>query len=182
MDKKIFLTARLKIETADLSDLAALEKIDAECDEYFSFDPPCETNHSCPLKECIVNGDLPPGGRRENYYFFKVLHGDSLVGFLAYYLGHPHPGAAYISVLYIAREYRARGFGSELAAYLTQYFRSLGMTEIRLHVSLRNTMGLKFWVRAGFDRIVRVEPHGNLLPGAFAGVELLRNMYVEPMA
>jgi len=165
-------TKRLEIKKAGLVDLPELETVEQECDIYFSFDPPCEENHTSSIRDCLLNGDLPPNGVKENYHFLTVQHDKNLIGFLAYYLGYPHNTAAYISVLYISEAQRSSGFGSEVVGCLVEHFKALGMREIRLHVSLRNTTAMRFWVEKGFDRIVKVRGAGNLLPGAFAGIEL----------
>jgi len=159
-----------------MEDLPELEPIDQECDAYFAFDPPSGDNHSCPLEECLTAGDLPPGGVRENYYFHCVRQDGKLIGFLAYYLGYPAKDAAYLSVLYIAQAYRRQGIGAKVLAAVTQMLLAARMREIQLHVSLRNVTALRFWVRQGFDRIMDVECHGNLLPGAFAGIELMKEI------
>ena len=62
------LTKRLVMSLANLDDLPDLEIIEKECDEYFSFDPPRSENYSCPIKDCITIGDIPPEGKREIYY------------------------------------------------------------------------------------------------------------------
>ena len=56
--------------------------------------------------------------------------------------------------------------------HIIEHLKTLGMIEVRLHVSLGNTTALCFWVKEGFNRIVKVQCKGNLLPGAFAGIEL----------
>jgi hypothetical protein len=57
------------VTLANLDDLVELETIEKECIEYFSFDPKCEENHTLSIKECLTNGDIPPDGKKENYYF-----------------------------------------------------------------------------------------------------------------
>ena len=160
---------------ATLDDFAALEPIDKECDAYFLFDPPNEDNHSCPLEKCLTEGDLPPGGVKENYYFYCLRQDSALVGFLAFYLGYPDKETAYLSVLYIAQAHRGQGIGTQ-ALQAIQAMLPVYIKEIRLHVSLRNATALCFWVRQGFDRIMNVECGGNLLPGIFGGIELMKTL------
>ena len=166
------ITDTLLINLANLSDLEELEILEKACIEYFSFDPPSENNHSASIRQCLTEGDLPPRGTKENYYFFTIRQNKVIIGFLAFYLGHPHNRSAYISVLYIAEQHRQNGLGSEIIKALIEYLKSLNIKEIRLHVSLRNTTGLLFWVKKGFDHITKVECNGNLLPNTFAGIEL----------
>jgi len=45
---------------------------------------------------------------------------------------------------------------------------------IKTHCSLRNALPLRFWVKNGFDRITEVECTGNLYPGHFWGLGLMK--------
>ena len=55
-------TKKLVMTLANINDLPELEDIEKECDKYFLFDPQCENNHSCTIKECLTVGDIPIGG------------------------------------------------------------------------------------------------------------------------
>ena len=78
--------------------------------------------------------------------------------------------------MYIAEKQRGAGLGSKIVQYIAEQMKVCGATEIRLHCSVRNTTGLRFWIKEGFDRIVLVQCDGNFLPGTFAGVELRRDL------
>jgi GNAT superfamily N-acetyltransferase len=161
---------------ATLDDLPELEPIDKECDENFTYDPECELNHDLSLKECLTIGDLPPGGKKENYRFYCIRHNDTLIGFVSYYLGYGEADTAYICVLYIKETHRKDGAGAEILEALIEKFKTLQMKEVRLHCSLRNALGLRFWVRNGFERIITVECDGNLYPENFGGLELAQKI------
>ena len=170
------ITNNFIILQADISDLEEFKQIEEECNQYFSFDPQCEDNHSVPIKECLTTGDLPPGGTKENYYFFGIRQDNELIGFMAYYLGYPEKDIAYLSVLYIGDRYRKNGIGSEIVNAVVHKLKAIGINEIRLHVSLRNVTALHFWVKQQFDKIVKVECTGNLISSNFAGIELQRKL------
>lgn len=167
-------TKRLIMALADMNDLPELEKIEKECDKYFSFDPKCENNHSCSIKECLTVGDIPPGGKKENYYFYCIWQNGILIGFLDYYLEYQQKDTVYLTSVYIKEAYRKNGIGSEILEALIQKFCTAHIKKIRLHVSLRNATAIRFWVKNGFDHIVDVECNGNILPGNFGGIELIR--------
>ncbi len=167
-------TKRLTMTLADMNDLAELESIEKECDGYFLFDPPCEDNHSCTIKECLTVGDIPLGGKKENYYFYCIRQDDIIIGFMAYYLEYHQKDTAYLSVLYIKEEYRENGIGAEIVEALTQKLITAQIRKIRLHVSLRNATAIRFWVKNGFDKIVDVQCNGNLFPKNFGGIELVK--------
>jgi len=172
-------TERLLLTLADINDLPALERIEKECDDYFDFDPACENNHNCPLNECLTMGDIPPGVdkedfKKDNYFFYCVWQNDDLIGFLTYYLEYKQKDTAYLSVLYIKESCRRNGVGAEIIKSLEEQLSRAGFKAIRLHCSLRNATGLRFWAKNGFDRIVDIQCDGNLYPENFGGVELMK--------
>jgi ribosomal protein S18 acetylase RimI-like enzyme len=167
-------TRRLNMTLGEIHDLAELEPIEKECERYFSFDPKCKENHSCPIKECLTVGDIPVDGKKENYYFFCIRQNNIMIGFLDYYLGYQQKDVAYFSSIYIVEKYRNNGIGKEIVDAIINIFSLAGIKEVRLHVSLRNATALKFWVKQGFDHIINVECNGNILPGNFGGIELMK--------
>jgi ribosomal protein S18 acetylase RimI-like enzyme len=173
---KCIETKRLVILSADISDLEDLRQLEKECDLYFAFDPQCENNHSASIQDCLTVGDLPPGGTKENYYFYKIQQNNILIGFMAYYIGYPYKNIAYLSDFYIGSKYRRYGMGSEIVDAIADVFKPMGINEIRLCVSLRNATALQFWVKHKFDCITKVECTGNLTSDKFAGIELQRKL------
>jgi ribosomal protein S18 acetylase RimI-like enzyme len=170
------VTNRLVMTLASLSDLPELEIIERECDEYFLFDPPCDENHSCSLKDCITIGDIPEDGKKENYYFYCIRQNGIVIGFLAYYLEHQKKDTAYLSVIYVNERNRKNGIGNEILESVVNVLSSLKIKEIRTHVSLKNIDSLKFFVRQGFNRIINIEGKGILFPENFAGIELSKEI------
>ena len=99
-----------------------------------------------------------------------------LIGFLDYYLEFKEKDTAYFSSIYIKETYRKNGIGKEIIDVIINKFSSIGIKEIHLHVSLRNAMAINFWVKQGFNHIINVEYNGNLLPGNFGGIELMKKI------
>jgi len=178
------ITKRLVLTSGSLDDLPALAEIDAECGRYFAFDPPCgahEDNHDCPLEECLTIGDIPPGVEkqeytRENYHFYCIRQGGALVGFLSFYLEYQRKDTAYLCVLYIKEACRSIGLGAEIIEALARNLAAAGFRTIKTHCSLRNALGLRFWVKNGFDYITEVKCTGNLYPGEFGGLGLMKTL------
>ena len=172
-------TKRLTMTRAKLSNLPALEEIERECDEYFQFDTPSAAEHNRSLRECMTIGDIIPGisedqYARENYVLYCIWLDGQLIGWLAYYLEYQQKDTAYLSLLYIKKSCRASGFGAEIVDALTQKLATAKYTKIKTHCSLRNALSLRFWVKNGFDRITEVECEGNLVPGNFGGLGLMK--------
>jgi len=184
MSAREIKTERLVLSLGSLDDLPTLEEIDGECGRYFDFDPPSgahEDNHDCPLEECLTVGDIPPGVERqdynrENFYFYCIRQGGALIGFLSFYLEYQRKDTAYLCVLYIREACRSIGLGAEIIEALARNLAAAGFKTIRTHCSLRNALGLRFWVKNGFDRITEVECSGNLYPGKFGGLGLMKNL------
>lgn len=91
-----------------------------------------------------------------------------------YYLEYQQKDTVYLTSVYIKEAYRKNGIGSEILEALIQKFCTAHIKKIRLHVSLRNATAIRFWVKNGFDHIVDVACNGNILPGNFGGIELIR--------
>jgi len=167
----------LVITLANLGDLPELEIIESECDRYFSFDPPCKENHSRSLKECIEVGDIPFGGKRDNYHIYCIRHDNIIIGFFAYYLEYENiKDMAYISVIYIKNDYRQKGIGDKIIEIIVNKLKSINIKEIRTHISLRNISSLRFFVKHGFDRIIHIDGDGILYPEKFGGMEISRRV------
>jgi ribosomal protein S18 acetylase RimI-like enzyme len=177
-------TERLLLTPAKPSDLPALEEIEKECDEYFKFDPPCAAEFNRSLRECLATGDNIPGistldYRKESFYLYCIRENDAIIGWLSVYLDYLQKGGAYLSVLYIKEACRRRGVGAEIIEALTRKLLSTQYKTIRLHCSLRDATALRFWVKNGFDRILDVECDGNLHPGNFGGLELMKKLDIS---
>ena len=175
-------TNRMVLTPGAIGDLPALAEIDEECGRYFAFDPPSaehEDNHDCPLEECLTTGDIPPGVakedyKRENYCFYCIWQDGALIGFLSYYLEYQQADTAYLCVLYIKEACRSSGLGAEIIEALAQTLAAAGFNAIKTHCSLRNALALRFWFKNGFNHITEVECTGNLYPGEFGGLGLMK--------
>ena len=159
---------------AGINDLPLLEKIEKECDEYFSFDPQGGLNHNCSLEECLTVGDIPTSVNKndfkKNYFFYCIWQDDMLIGFLSYYLAYQQKDTVYLSLLYIKESHRKKGVGTEILEALIMKFSNAQFKIVRIHCSLRNSMGLRFWVNNGFNHIIDVTCNGNLFPENFGGI------------
>lgn len=174
-------TKRLVLTLATQDDLPALEELERECDAYFTFDPPSGAEQNRSLRECLRVGDIIPGisdedYRRENYHLYCVRKDGALVGWVSFYLEYHEKDAVYLSVAYLKEVFRASGIGTEIMQALECRFAAAGFKTMRTHCSLRNALSMKFLVKHGLDRIVDVECDGNLRPGNFGGIELMKTL------
>ena len=166
-------TENLVIRTAQHQDLPALNKVHEQVVKYFSFDP---AHVSVTPEQCLNEGDLPPGGVKENYEMLAICDNDEVIGNIDVYRGFPAEDIAYISLLFLDENKRKHGYGRQVVNAVCNHLMNSGFSEARVAVSLRNWPGLKFWQRCGFDTITRVAGDSSFSPEGYASMELKRTL------
>ena len=159
------------LKKSSKDELAFLNDLQNKCINYFSFDPEGSLN-DVSMEECLENGDLPPGGVKENFSMYSVYYRDKIIGYFDTYRGFPKEDIAYISIFFLDEDNRKQGFGKEIVEELCKYFKSIGFIKVRLGVSLRNWTGLSFWFKNGFCKITNVRCDGNCTDENYGVVEL----------
>jgi GNAT superfamily N-acetyltransferase len=167
---------RLILTLSNINEIKELENIERECKLYFSFDPKNESNPDWSIKDCILKKDVPNNCRSENYYFFSIGYEETIIGFFDFCLNYMDKNILYISTLYILEKFRKKGFGQEIIETVVKNISEIGIKEIQIHCSLRNSLGLQFWIKQGFNQIIEVECDGNLFPENFGGIKLKKNI------
>lgn len=109
-------------------------------------------------QSAIEHHILPPGGSRARARTFLVRarHDGEVVGVLGYYAGYPDEATLYISQLFLRPRWQGQGMGREIMAELEAHAARARVREIRLGVDPGNWSALRFWVRAGYDRITQL--------------------------
>ncbi|MDK8192647.1 GNAT family N-acetyltransferase [Paenibacillus sp. UMB7766-LJ446] len=128
------------------------------------------------VRTCFEKGDLPPGGRLENYRIqtIRTSKENKSIGVLSLYHGYPKEDSVYLEFLYIHSETQKQGYGQEMMHALTQLFSELGYMEIRINVALKNWPALRFWTKSGFDQISRIYGDLEHSDKTFANMELIK--------
>jgi len=170
------ISKRLIMTLSYINEINELENIEKECKSYFSFDPKNEKNPDWSIKDCILKKDIPSNCRSEDYYFFSIRHENTIIGFLDFCLNYMDKNILYISTLYILEKYRRKGLGQEIIETIVKNITEIEIKEIQIHCSLRNSLGLQFWVKQGFNQIIEVECDGNLYPKNFGGIKLKKKI------
>ena len=166
------ISKRLVMTLSNIMELNELEIIERECKEYFSFDPKNENNPDWSIKDCILKNNIPDNCEKQNYFFFSIRYKDKVIGFLDICLEYMEKDILYLSTIYILGKFRKNGFGQEIIETIIEKFSENGIKEIQIHCSLRNSLGLQFWVKQGFNHILEVECDGNLFIENFGGIKL----------
>lgn len=84
-------------------------------------------------------------------YFLITDENDKAVAVLDYALGYPDDKTVFIGLLVVDKVFQGQGIGRALIMEQLRYFRSIGMTKVRLGVLNNNSAGLAFWQRLGFE-------------------------------
>ena len=96
-----------------------------------------------------------PGAMRKRYL------NDEFAGLIDCDVQHGvHAGYGWISLLYLTKEFRGKGYGIQLLARAIVLYKQLGRHSIRLHAAPSNTKALEFYRREGFS-LLQTEPTAN---------------------
>ena len=94
---------------------------------------------------CYRKGDLPPGGKKENYKMqsIKLKQLDNkLIGIICIYHGYSRDDNIYITSMCIKNDYKKNGFGQKIIEQLINKLEVLGYKEIKINVSFKNWLAL----------------------------------------
>lgn len=109
------------------------------------------------IYKCITEGDLPPvpDATKENYRFKSIYlkENKNLIGFTDMYYGFPSVDTVWISLFIVDKDFRKKGYAQETVNYISKECTKIGYKKIGIGVHLKNWRGLRFWTKAGFDRV-----------------------------
>ena len=152
-------TERLVAQDSTLDDAPRLKQVVEEAIPEIRGWPSEGDEPERPMSSVLVEPPLPPNGSKELFRMESVRVKDTslLMGLLATYHGFPAADVFWIHTLAISPEYQGQGYGPELIRGLSHEVEQLGMySRMQLYVYLKNWRALRFWTRAGFDRVVEI--------------------------
>lgn len=110
--------------------------------------------------KCLTEGDLPPlPNAHKDYYRLKSIYlkdSEKLIGFFDLYFGFPTIKTVWISIFVLDQEYRKNGYGQEIIEFISAEVRKTEFMKIGIGVHLKNWPALRFWTKAGFDKILGI--------------------------
>ena len=112
-----------------------------------------------PIQAALVGDVLPPNGSKElsRLQSIRLCLTGQLIGFLGVYHGFPDAETLWIVVIAIHPSFQRQGYGSELMGELSRLVARLEpFTRMRGFICHENLPSLRFFVQAGFDRIVTI--------------------------
>lgn len=171
-------TERLIIRDANLYDVDRLQEIYMQSQksaEGWTRDDELTPDY---ILNGVNKGHLPPNGRKEFYKIQVITHKDSMeiMGFTEFYHGYPDKEVLYIATLLLCKDYRNNHYGQEVINELCKRARDLEFHQARLGVTLRNWLGIYFWTKLGFDKIIKFCGDKVLAKDSFATLELGRDL------
>ena len=128
-----------------------------------------------PILSILKDGDLPPNGSKEFFRLqsIRLVSTHQLIGYLEMYHGYPTADVFWIGMFGIDPQFHGQHYGQELINRLIELVRELqGYSKIGLGVALKNWPAIRFWVNAGFDRIIKISGDKTYSKDTFAFLSL----------
>lgn len=107
--------------------------------------------------------DAEKAVRKNPLSLMKVCYGEEFAGIIELdTVRASDKGAGWVSLLYLASDYRGHSMGIQLVGHAVSVYRALGRSSLQLHVSEDNKSALAFYEKFGFTHIGT--ENGNLCP------------------
>lgn len=151
-------TERLVIRDALLDeDLEGLQKLWESTAYLGEYDGHPE-RHDDDMYKNLTEGDLPPGGSQERFRVqpFFVKEGSQMAGYISLYHGYPDNDTIWLTFFCVDASIQNLGFGHEVIRQLATEATKAGFQRLKLPVALKNWRAIRFWSKAGFDKIAAV--------------------------
>ncbi|MTI66820.1 MAG: GNAT family N-acetyltransferase [Firmicutes bacterium] len=132
------------------------------------------------IEKCIKEGDLPPiKGAKVEFYKIKSIYlkdNEKLIGFLEVYHGYPSLNSFFLSTFVINPKYQKNGYAQEVIEYISKEVKNLDYERICIGVYLKNWKALRFWTKAGFDKILGIYGDKNYSENTYAFIGLEKRL------
>lgn len=130
------------------------------------------------IRKCLVEGNLPPGGKLDLYRIqtIKVSDSQEPIGIISLYHGYPVEQSLYLEFLYIHKDIQEQGFGQEVIQRFASLVFELGYKEIRINVSTKNWPALRYWIKSGFNKVNGIYGDLEYSETNFSNVELMMTL------
>ncbi|WP_349514943.1 GNAT family N-acetyltransferase [Leuconostoc suionicum] len=94
---------------------------------------------------------LPDGLNTPNNFFFSIINGDNVIGYIWLGPDSENKNIAFIFDFEIYDAYQNNGFGSQTISLASTKAKTLGFTSIGLHVFGTNSRAIHVYEKAGFE-------------------------------
>jgi diamine N-acetyltransferase len=168
-------TKQLIVEDSKLEENLELQRVDDSCTYINEWTGLSEQ----PILSILKDGDLPPNGSKEFFRLqsVRLAATHQMVGYLELYHGYPSIDVLWIGMFGLDPQFQGHGYGQELINRLCELVGEMtGYSKIGLGVALKNWPAIRFWVNAGFDRIVKISGDKVYSNSSFAFLGLEKNL------
>lgn len=166
----------LIVQSATMNELDKMNQAHKEAQTYFSFD--LKRSITPPIAYLSESKDaLPVGVSKDNMeilacYTPHSFMGTGFGGYLTFYRSYPGPKSVYIDFFYLREFARDNGYGTTMINGLLEQLRQEGFSQVIVAVSLKNWRGLNFWMKLGFQNIMKIEYDKDCEEGGLGTIEL----------
>lgn len=133
------------------------------------------------IYKCLTEGDLPPKpNANKDYYRLKSIYVKAtgeLIGFYDIYYGFPSDETAWISIFIIDKQFRKNGYAQEAIDFISEESIKRGYRKIGIGVHLKNWRALRFWTKAGFDKISGIFGDDTYSESTFSLIGLEKDLF-----
>ena len=135
-------------------------------------------NYKKEAKEIVQYQGLPPNGSKKNLMNLLIIEkkNNLTAGFLSFYIGYPNKYILYIGDFFLRPDFQNSGAGSEIVSRLEANLKNSSIKGIRLGVGLKNWKALRFWIKTGFNKIIKMSGDKDFMSDNFAVIELEKSL------
>jgi GNAT superfamily N-acetyltransferase len=107
-------------------------------------------------EEDILDPELPANGIKENARLECVYdETNEMVNYCQYYKGYENNNTLFLGGFYIKRNKQKNGLGKKILEMYEEKWKQEGYTRIILQVDIKNWVGIRFWFRNGYNKIIK---------------------------
>lgn len=174
-----WVTSNLTIEDSTMDDARTLEEIHDDCAYIVEWTGKDDGQTAAEaIRGELTHEHLPPDGKKELHRIqsirSKEMH--EIIGYLVLYHGFPDRETLWIALLAIAKRHQGKKMGQEIASKLAAHAKTLRFHALGAGVSVKNWPALRFWIQAGFTRILQIRGDKICMEKTFADVWLAREL------
>ncbi len=149
-------TPNLLMRSSCLEDEFSLVEVNRSCQYIEAYIG--EAMEDSYIHRILVEAPLPPNGFKEFYHCKSIIYKETqkIIGYLEYYQGYPNIKTCWIGNFLIHKDYQYQHLGSETIQAFLHELCNCHFEKVALGVHLKNWQGLRFWVKNGFDKIIKI--------------------------
>ena len=107
-------------------------------------------------EENILEPEFPENGIKENVKLECVYdETNEMVNYCQYYKNYENNNTIFLGSFFIKRNKQKKGLGKKIIKMYEEQWKQEGYTKIILQVDIKNWVGIRFWLRNGYNKIIK---------------------------